>query len=322
LSDLFALPFWAVIAMSRATTSRWCFFAALTAGLFALQYRQPQLLAGEPISVELQNGHVVQGEADEQTDDLRLWLRRETEGIQLTSGFAWNQVRQVNSGGKAFLGRDFLAAADAIKSAGKSYQQLPYATRGDQSIQQASVESEILPKPVSERFHRKAVERRVKTLYIEAYLAQWDGDPQADGLRVFVYPLAADGELVPVNGQIDLFLLGEIERATGVVGNPTLPQFRELERNSQLVAAGDFIRGAAMYELPFRQFHPDFYFDVARQALVHARLGVPGQGLFLASDANVQLRGFSRIRDELQMKTPQRFFPQENALERPGILAQ
>jgi hypothetical protein len=75
-----------------------------------------------------------------------------------------------------------------------------------------------------------------------------------------------------------------------------------------------------MYQLPFRQFHPDFYFDVARQALLHARLGVPGQGLFMASDANVQMRGFSRIRDELQMKTPQRFFPQENAIERPGIM--
>ena len=132
--------------------------------------------------------------------------------------------------------------------------------------------------------------------------------------------LRADGELVPVNGQIDLFLLGEIERATGVVGNPTLPQFRELERGSQLVKTGDFARGAAMYQLPFRQFHPDFYFDVARQALVNARLGVPGQGLFMASDANVQLRGFSRIRDELQMKTPQRFFPTENAFERPGIM--
>ena len=68
--------------------------------------------------------------------------------------------------------------------------------------------------------------------------------------------------------------------------------------------------------MPFRQFHPDFYFDVARQALVTARLGVPGQGLFLASDANVQLRGFSRIRDELQMQTKERFFQQENAIER------
>jgi hypothetical protein len=276
--------------------------------------------AAEPITVELHSGHVVQGEVDEQTDGLRLWLRREADGIQLTSGFVWNQVRSVERGGQVFAGSDFLANSGAAKSAGKTYQQLPYANRAGERVQPAAVETEVLPRPVSEQFHQKAIERRVKTLYIEAYLAQWDGDPQTDGLRVFVYPLSADGELVPVNGQIDLYLLGEIERATGVVGNPTLPQFRELERGSQLVKVGDFARGAAMYQLPFRQFHPDFYFDVARQSLLHARLGVPGQGLFLASDANVQLRGFSRIRDELQMKTPQRFFPSENAFERPGVL--
>jgi hypothetical protein len=289
-------------------------FAALAVGLFSLS-----ISAGEPVTVELQNGHVVQGEPDEQTDEIRLWLRREVDGVQLASGFPWSQIWQVKSGNQVIPGREFFAVALGAKSAGKTYQELPYATRGAEPVRQTTVEAE-LPRPVSEQFHRKAVERRVKTLYIEAYLAQWDGDPQTDGLRVFVYPLAADGELVPVNGQIDLFLLGEIERATGVVGNPTMPQFRELERGSQLVKVGDFARGAAMYQLPFRQFHPDFYFDVARQSLLHARLGVPGQGVFMASDANVQMRGFSRIRDELQMKTPQRFFPQENAIERPGIM--
>jgi hypothetical protein len=276
--------------------------------------------AAESVTIELQNGHVVQGEPDEQTDDVRLWLRREVDGVQLASGFPWDQVRQVKNGNQVLAGREFFAAALATKSTGKTYQQLPYAGSAVEPVQPAAAEAEIPPRSVSEQFHRKAVERRVQTLYIEAYLAQWDGDPQTDGLRVFVYPLSADGELVPVNGQIDLFLLGEIERATGVVGNPTMPRFRELERGSQLVKVGDFARGAATYQLPFRQFHPDFYFDVARQSLLHARLGVPGQGLFMASDANVQLRGFSRIRDELQMKAPQRFFPQENAIERRGIM--
>ena len=305
--------------MICASRNRWCLLTALKVWLFVVAFT-PHLLAGEPITVELQNGQVIQGDPDEQTDATRLWLRRELDGIQITSGFPWDQVRQVKTGGQVLLAREFFSQADATKSAGKTYQQLPSAKGRAQAIQQASVTTEVLPKPVSDEFHRKAIERRVKTLYIEAYLAQWDGDPQTDGLRVFVYPLSADGELVPVNGQIDLFLLGEIERATGIVGNPVMPQFRELDRTSKLVKAGDFARGAAVYELPFRQFHPDFYYDVARQSLVHARLGVPGQGLFLASDANVQLRGFSRIRDELQMKTPQRFFPAENAIERPGIM--
>jgi len=297
-----------------------CVLATVAIGLFSSIFYGANAFGGEPITVELQSGHVVQGEPDEQTDGARLWLRRESDGMQLASGFPWNQVRQVKRGTQFFAGHEFLAIAALTKTAGKTYESIPYPERSAGQVQQASVQSELSTQSLSDEFRRKAAERRVKTLYIEAYLAQWDGDPQTDGLRVFVYPLAADGELVPVNGQIDLFLLGEIERATGVVGNPTMPQFRELERGSRLVKVGDFTRGAAMYELPFRQFHPDFYFDVARQALVHARLGVPGQGLFLASDANVQMRGFSRIRDELQMKSPQRFFPQENAFERPGFM--
>lgn len=300
---------------------RFCFRASLiVAGALATARALPAAeVTAEVITVELQNGHVVHGEADQETNENRLWLRRESAGIQLTSGFPWNQVRLVRIGPEVFLGRDFLRAAQDRKSAGKTYQQIAPAGHATDETPQTQDSNLVLPKPLTETFHQQAIARRVKTLYIEAYLAQWDGDPQADGLRIFVYPLAADGELVPVNGQIDLFLLGEIERATGVVGNPPLPQFRELERGSQMVRPGDFARGAAMYELPFRQFHPDFYFDVARQALVHARLGVPGQGVFQASDANVQLRGFSRLRDELQMQTRQRFFPAENAIER-GML--
>lgn len=293
--------------------------AVLLIGLGPIGMNNAQLNAAETIDIELKTGHVVRGEADLQTDEHRLWVRRESAGVQITSGFPWAEIRSVQTGSQQFLGRDFFAEAQKTKTAGKTFQQLPAGPRRSEPIPQPAMAAENPPKSLANDFRRSAAERRVKTLYIEAYLAQWDGDPQTDGLRVFVYPLAADGELVPVNGQIDLFLLGQIEHATGVVGNPVLPQFRELERGSQMVRPGDFARGAAMYELPFRQFHPDFYFDVARQALVHARLGVPGQGLFMASDANVQLRGFSRIRDELQMRTPQRFFPAEDAHERSGI---
>jgi hypothetical protein len=273
--------------------------------------------AAEDAVIELQDGRVVQGQIDEATDETRLWLRREAAGVQVTSGFAWGQIRLVQSGQQSYRGCDFQAVAQSTKTPGKLYRELDVAIEGGPKQSPA-----LLPAAhqssanVGERLRLSAAERRVKTLYIEAYLAQWDGDPQADGLRVFVYPLAADGELVPVNGQIDLYLLGEVERASGVVASPQMPQFRELERQSATVRSGDFKRGAAVIELPFRQFHPDVYFDVARQAVVHARLGVPGQGLFLASDANVQLRGFSRIRDELQMQTRQRFFPTENAVER------
>jgi hypothetical protein len=311
--------------MSSYTSSYWSCFAALMIGLCPLGTNIALLSAADAISIELWNGHIVRGEPDIQTDEHRLWIRRESSGVQIASGFPWQDIHYIQSGNQRYSGHDFFPEVQKIKTAGQSYRELAPGSSQVESAKEPLAATGGSSTSVGDDMRRSAARRRVQTLYIEAYLAQWDGDAQTDGLRVFVYPLAADGELVPVYGQIDLFLLGEVERATGVVASPVMPQFRELERGSHMVRPGDFVRpndlarGAAMYELPFRQFHPDFYFDVARQALVHARLGVPGQGLFLASDANVQLRGFSRIRDELQMRTQQRFFPAEDALERPGV---
>jgi hypothetical protein len=287
-----------------------------TVALSAIAAAPAAVGAAEPITVELQSGRVITGETDSQTDDRLLWLRRDVQGAQLTSGFPWNQVRRVQTGNMVFVGSDFLPVAQSTKSTGKRYAEFEPAAAVTDLREQARAETEQTNRRAGEELWQRAAQRRVNTLYIEAYLANLDADPQADGLRVFVYPLAADGELVPVNGQIDLYLLGEVERGTGIIAPPQMPQFGELERRSHLVRPTDFARGAGIYELPFRQFHPDFYFDVARQAVVNARLGVPGQGVFIASDANLQLRGFSRIRDELQMQTKQRFFERENAIER------
>lgn len=259
--------------------------------------------------VELVDGRVMRGDPDARTDDRLLWLRREETGIQLQSGFRWERVLAVHHDRRVYTAEEFMGQAQRIKTARKSFLEVaPYVAsrEADPGIRESVTEHEP---SVKDLLHRSQVERRVKTLFIEAYLAQWDGDPQSDGLRVFVYPLSADGELVPTNGQLDLSLLGEIEK-TGIA-----PEFRELERGSQIVHARDFAQGPGVYQLPFRQFHPDFQFDVARQAAVHARLGIPGMGAVEATDANVQLRGFSRMRDQLQMHRGRRFFPGENAVQ-------
>jgi len=47
-------------------------------------------------------------------------------------------------------------------------------------------------------------------------------------------------------------------------------------------------------------FPPEQVFALAPEALVHARLGVPGQGVFSASAVDVCIRGLSRFRDQLQ----------------------
>lgn len=142
---------------------------------------------------------------------------------------------------------------------------------------------------------------RVKALRVEAQLANWDADVAPDGLQVTIYPLDAHGQLVPVHGRVALTLIGELEPSERNHRMRRPPEFIELERKSFQVRPADFANGPAVYLLPFRGLQPDATPDLAAQALIKARLLVPGQGAFDASYAQVWLRDFSRFRDQLEL---------------------
>ena len=93
-------------------------------------------------------------------------------------------------------------------------------------------------------------------------------------------------------------------------------QFPELARWTQVVAAGDFTDGVAAYRLPFQALHPDFNVDLGSLGLVHARLSVPGQGVFEATTGATPIRQFNPVRDRLQQQVGQRFWPIERT-DRP-----
>ena len=278
-------------------------------GVLLLTLAGSGLSAAEPIVVEMLDGSEVRGAVDFRTDEQCLWLRREAAGIQLCSGFPWEQVRKVRYDRQVHSWREFLAVAQRIKTPAKTFAQIAPFRRSDSP---ASPDGRRTPQAP-----RDTRDTRVQTLHVEAFLARWSRGQATDGLRVYVYPLNAAGELVPVDGQIEFTLFGEFENARGGEATVLSPEFCELDEMSELVRAGDFAHGAAVYAFPFRRFHPDVNFDVSRQAVLHARLGIPGQGVFEASDAWTRLRDFSRIRDQLQLYTQRRFFPGENALPLP-----
>lgn len=269
--------------------------AGLAVAILTLLASHSRIAAAEPIAAGLIDGRVIVGDIDDQTDAERLWLRREVDGVQLCSGFAWRQVQTVRRGQSELSGRDVLHAVESLKTPAKTFLQIVPAANPDVAAR---------PRTVSER--------RVQSLHIEAQLARWGQGAATDGLRVFVYPLSADGEIVPVRGQLDLALMAELTNARGGEYSLLSPEFHELETSSELVRIDDFARGPAVYQLPFRRFHPDVDFDIAQCAIVHARLGIAGQGVFEASAACVPMREFSPIRDQLQLYRQQRFFPGEN----------
>ena len=141
---------------------------------------------------------------------------------------------------------------------------------------------------------------RVNSLRVEACLANWNADVYPDGIRVFVWPLDARGELVPVNGRIEFTLV--VERNPSERGHRLRrpPEFEELQRKSFAVVQADFAGGPAVYEIPFNQLRPDATPELALQALVRGRLSIPGRGIFEASDAHVLLRDVSHFRDQLE----------------------
>ena len=150
---------------------------------------------------------------------------------------------------------------------------------------------------------------RVTSLDIEADVFHWKNFVEPDGLRIRVLPRTADGHAAPVNGMLEVRLIGyALNRRHRRLRRPDFPV---LARWNRRVSAEEFDEDGAVYTLPFRLRHPDFDFDVGYEAVVTARLVVPGSGVVNASDGNVWLREQSRIRDWRQQRDGQRYFPSE-----------
>jgi hypothetical protein len=260
------------------------------------------VVAEESISIELKDGRTVTGMLDRQTDVQRLWLRMEEAGIQLASGYAWPEIERIFHEQRPITAEELQRLTPRLATSGK----LPHEI----ALFPASfVPSASMPTMLDRA--QEASAGRLVSLQIQARLGQWNADALSDGLWVSIYPLNAQGELTPVSGQVELTLLGEVDPARAARSELGRPGFQELSRHHVLVRPSDFARGPAVVQFPFHRFHPDLQRDIAPQAVLHARLGVSGQGVFEATAADVALRPLSRMRDQLQLHTGSRFFPVE-----------
>ncbi len=272
----------------------------------------------EEVTVQLKNGRKVSGEVDFRTSDELLWLRISDPGIVLRSAFAWQQVDSVLHRGQKLSAKEFGARTPHLKSKLPenffSTNRQPVVVRPDADLSQipsANQQAGQAGRPL-DGDQQSYSNRRVQSLHIEAVVANWDGDVETDGLRIFVYPLDAVGRVVPVNANLRLKLFGQRFAPTTARRWRRNQPFPELETWSVRVRKSDFDeeRGA-VYDLRFRRFHPEIDVDIAPDALLNARLSVPGNGSFDASDANVNLRPLSQFRDELQLGTGRRFLRRE-----------
>ena len=262
----------------------------------------PSDVSAPSFVVELADGRRVTGELDSKTDQLRLWVRRSSSGVTIQSGFAWDSIDRLQYGGAAVSPAELRLLA------------------GQQQARQRELAEGISEPPAGAGLELPRVAvlggqdrtAQVASLRIEAWLANWDQDPQPDGLSVFVFPLDAAGRLVPVHGNLDFTLVG----ATQIVGGTSwqkTPQFPELERKSHVVRRGDFAEGPAVYKVPFVRVEPEYDMRLAWPGLLFARLRVPSVGAFDASTTCLELREFSPLRDHLLQHTGRRYLPLEDA---------
>lgn len=275
----------------------------------------PPKAPDETITVELLSGRTVTAQLDGRTDSSRLWLRNGGATQYILRPIAWDRVVRVRTGTKTLSRDEFLATVARARSdtSGRAEKQSPRKivlggrppeTTGpaDTAISVSTSRLTTIRKTGSDR---QSVSR-VQSLAIDARLANWDADPEADGLIVDVYPLDADGRVVPVRGSLEVNLTGW--RKTG--SRPRRPLAR-IGRWTQRVDPSDFDSGVAHYKLAFQAVHPEFDLDWVSHGEVHARLGVPGHGAFEAIAGSVRIRSYSPIRDQLQHLSGRRFFRSE-----------
>lgn len=175
-----------------------------------------------------------------------------------------------------------------------------------------------LSEPQSQPFGTRHPQRRpspkIVSLSVRARLANWDADPQPDGLLIELAPLDANGHFAAVSGNVDLVLYGERHQQAGKA-HEDRESFFILEKTTKLLRVTDAGKelGSDAYHLrlPFRKFDPNRDFSIGEYGILHARLSVPGQGVFQNSDDWTQLRDASRTRDNLQQLTGSRYLPSE-----------
>ena len=272
-----------------------------------------QALRATTVSVATSDGRTHQGVVDPRTSEQSLWLRHDEPNAALAFSIEWESIVQVTIDGQAVTPGELLPQLKAIEQ-----------PRPALSVLLGPVERRPAAVVAASDVHATQP-KRIAALAIHAHVGNWDADAQADGIELIVAAYDRTGQACPVRGDLTVRLLGERENSgygQHSIDGPNRSyesSFGELHRWTEPVKAQHFgdprsqdATITARYRLPFRSLEPDADWRLAADAVVHASLGVAGQGRFEAT-APVRLRLFDPFRDRLERRTGRRHFPIERA---------
>jgi hypothetical protein len=253
--------------------------------------------AATPLEIRLRDGRIVKGEIAPRSSATHLWLRGGDDEIAIESGFPWSQLQSVTMEGKPLFAAD-LRALFQRETATKSPVPLPtpQAPWTQQRVEAFPVTSDVTA--------------NIRSLYIDVSLARWNAFVPTSGLAVTMMPLDGAGALLPIRGDLTLTVYANIWG--GSRSSDDRNGMRELARAYHLIRPEAFDHGPPTFQIPFEGDHPELDQRVEPYGLVHARLGVNGQGVFEASDGFVRLRPYSPLRDHRNQFGQPRFLPIES----------
>jgi len=242
------------------------------------------------LRVKLASGREFTAHVDKRTDEL-LWLRFSRGGGSILRPIAWERVVAAQLDGKTVELNELRAICEEVKSGAPA--------------------PDPLPAPADAVSTQPLVTPAVASIRIEAWLANWDADVEADGICVQLTPVDENGQVVPVNGTAEVELFAARQRKYHEAPQSGGWMTELAQRWSEVVTPDDIGPSGIVLRLPFAAVHPEFTSGVDYFGLVHVRLTVPGSGVFEQSLDGVRLRNWSPVRNGMYLQNGRRFFSTE-----------
>lgn len=266
------------------------------------------------VTVVVGSGRRFQGQIDPRSGPHALVLRRQTQGITLWRPVAWERIVAAEAQGRPVSVTELRRWVALVKDSLSAEAVRPTATQVAVEVrppvpatEPMGAASAVAPPAQSDRGHQ------VVRLSLDAYVANWDGDVEIDGLVVEIVPRAADGTIAAISGTLEVELFGLQRRAFSQAPHSGGDTLELVERWTRAVRPDEAGPAGIRCTLPFGAVHPELHSDWLAwwYGLVHVRLSVPGQGVFDASRDGVRLRPWSPVRDRLERAGAGRMLPNE-----------
>jgi hypothetical protein len=267
----------------------------------------PMVTVRELVTVTVKSGRTFTAEIDPRSDAAKLVLRFSKETSTILRPIEWTAVTEIRRG-EAVLPIETVRTQAIAENAARPKSMKPSPALGTSS--RGTVRAwPVRPAAGEEESpNAAAVRGPVRSITVDAHLANWDADVEADGLSLSLGAFVGDGYAAAVDGTLEVALIGERQPPYSR-GNafPVLARWTRQVTAAEIEAAGGYYKT----RLEFQAVHPEYERWVSNHALVHVRFLVPGDGTFETSIDAVPMRRYSPVRERTEQAFGTRFLPNE-----------